>query len=133
MSDDKADIVVLWRLFASIESRRDADASSSCTASLFAGGRAKIAQKLGEEAVETAIAAVAAGPDEVRRESADLLYHLLVLWAVCGVAPAEVWAALARPHGIPGIAEKAGRGAGTSSREWEGGVAGKSGIESVAT
>ncbi len=96
-------------LFAVIESRKGADPETSYTAKLFAKGRKKIAQKVGEEAVETALAALAEGPAGVASESADLLYHLLVLWADAGVYPAEVWAELARRQGISGIDEKNSR------------------------
>jgi phosphoribosyl-ATP pyrophosphohydrolase len=109
MSDRDADSAVLDRLFAVIEARRAADAGTSYTAQLFAAGRAKIAQKLGEEAVETVIAGAAGDAAQTTRESADLLYHLLVLWAATGVAPADVWAELHRREGISGHAEKAAR------------------------
>jgi phosphoribosyl-ATP pyrophosphohydrolase len=64
---------------------------------------------MGEEAVETAIAAVASDSDAVVAESADLLYHLLVLWVDCGVEPEEVWKKLAAREGTSGLAEKASR------------------------
>ena len=100
---------VLDRLFSTIAARRGADPGVSYTAKLFSEGRARIAQKLGEEAVETVIAAVE-GSSALAGESADLLYHLLVLWADVGLAPAEVWAALESRAGQSGIAEKAARG-----------------------
>lgn len=100
---------ILERLYATIASRKGGDAGASYTAKLFAEGRARIAQKLGEESMETAIAAVSRDRDGVVGESADLLYHLLVLWAECDVAPAEVWARLASREGTSGIAEKAAR------------------------
>lgn len=100
---------VLGRLFAAIEARKGADPASSYTAKLLGRGMRKCAQKLGEEAVETAIAATAGDRPEVIAESADLLYHLLVVWAAAGVAPAEVYAELARREGVSGIAEKASR------------------------
>lgn len=100
---------VLDELFTVISARRGADPASSYTAKLFAKGRQKIAQKVGEEAVETALAAVAETPAQVAAESADLLYHLLVLWADCDLAPETVWAELARRQGISGIAEKNSR------------------------
>lgn len=99
----------LERLFATIQARKGADPSSSYTAKLFGKGRAKIAQKLGEEATETVIAAMGDDKGEVASESADLLYHLLVLWAETGVAPDDVWAILDEREGISGIAEKASR------------------------
>lgn len=100
---------VLDQLFAVIQSRRGADPDSSYTAKLFAKGRKKIAQKVGEEGLETAIAAVSETPEAIAAESADLLYHLLVLWAEAGIAPDQVWAELARRQGISGIAEKNSR------------------------
>ncbi len=100
---------VLEQLFAVIESRRGADPGSSYTARLFGRGRGKIAQKFGEEAVETVVAALSESPDRLAAESADLLYHLLVLWADAGVAPGEVWAELARREGTSGLTEKARR------------------------
>ena len=100
---------VLEQLFRTIESRKGGDPGASYTAKLLAEGKARIAKKLGEEATETVIAAAAGTPAEVTRESADLLYHLLVLWAAAGVAPADVWAELARREGTSGLAEKAAR------------------------
>ena len=98
MTDDSA---VLERLYAVIESRRSADPASSRTARLFAAGTAKIAQKVGEEAVETLIEALRGDRTKLVTESADLLYHLLVLWADQTVKPAEVWAELAAREGGP--------------------------------
>jgi phosphoribosyl-ATP pyrophosphohydrolase len=96
-------------LFEVIQSRQGADPETSYTAKLFAKGRKKIAQKVGEEAVETALAAMAEGPAGVASESADLLYHLLVLWAEMGVSPDDVWAELNRRAGVSGIDEKNSR------------------------
>jgi phosphoribosyl-ATP pyrophosphohydrolase len=96
----------LWRV---IESRRGADPDTSYTAKLFARGRAKIAQKFGEEAVEAVIEGVKGDREALTRESADVLYHLLVLWAELGLTPADIAAELARREGISGIAEKRGR------------------------
>jgi len=100
---------VLEQLYRVILSRRGADPAQSNTAKLFAKGKKKIAQKLGEEAVETLIEGVKGDKDGVIAESADLLYHLLVLWAALDVKPDEVWAALRAREGISGIAEKAAR------------------------
>jgi len=102
---------ILDRLFDVIESRRGGDPASSYTAKLFAKGTDKIAQKLGEEAVEAVIAAIRGGPKDLAAESADLLYHLLVLWADRGVKPAEVWRELARREGVSGVEEKRERSA----------------------
>ncbi len=107
-----ADATVLDRLFEVIESRRSADPDRSHTARLFSRGTAKIAQKLGEEAVETVIAGLEGKADALAAESADLLYHLLVLWADRGLAPATVWRELERRRGSSGIDEKAGRKGG---------------------
>jgi phosphoribosyl-ATP pyrophosphohydrolase len=100
----------LDRLFAVVQSRKDADPASSYTAKLFAQGTLKIAKKLGEEGVETALAAVGQGKECLVAESADLLYHLLVLWAACGVTPADAYAALEARVGRSGLDEKNGRG-----------------------
>src|SRR3546814_14074105 len=108
---------VLDALFQVIESRRGADPDSSHTARLFHRGIDKIAQKVGEEAVETLIEGAGGRRDGVVAESADLLYHLLVLWAATGVAPAAVWAALDDRKGISGIDRKSvGRGRRVSVR-----------------
>ena len=109
MSKKTLDGSLLDALYEVILSRRGADPASSHTARLFARGRDKIAQKLGEEAVETVIEGARGRKDGVVNESADLLYHLLVLWAANEVKPAEVWAALEGRKGISGIAEKAAR------------------------
>jgi phosphoribosyl-ATP pyrophosphohydrolase len=99
----------LDRLWQVIQSRRDADPQTSYTARLFARGRAKIAQKLGEEAVEAVIEGVGDNPAALVGESADLLYHLLVLWAAAGVSPEDVAAELGRRDGKSGITEKRSR------------------------
>ncbi|MEQ8357434.1 MAG: phosphoribosyl-ATP diphosphatase [Kiloniellaceae bacterium] len=109
MSKDSLSGSVLDDLFKVIESRRGADPASSHTARLFDRGLDKIAQKVGEEAVETVIEGTQGRKEGVVIESADLLYHLLVLWAASGVKPTEVWAALEGRKGISGIAEKAAR------------------------
>jgi phosphoribosyl-ATP pyrophosphohydrolase len=96
-------------LYEVILSRRGGDPARSHTAKLFAKGRNKIAQKLGEEAVEALIEGVNGDRDGLIAESADLLYHLLVLWASLDVKPEEVWDALRAREGISGIAEKAAR------------------------
>ncbi|HJU20763.1 MAG TPA: phosphoribosyl-ATP diphosphatase [Stellaceae bacterium] len=100
---------VLDRLWRIVEGRRGADPETSYTARLFASGRARIAQKLGEEAVEAIIAAIADRPSDLVAESADILYHLLVLWADAGVSPDKVAAELARREGRSGLDEKRAR------------------------
>jgi len=87
---------ILDQLFAVIEDRRGADPAESWTAKLLSKGLPKICQKLGEEATETIVAALAESHEELLEESADLLYHLLVLWAAKGVRPDEVYNVLHR-------------------------------------
>jgi len=99
----------LDRLWQVIGSRRGADPQISYTARLFVRGRAKIAQKLGEEAVEAVIEGIRGDAPKLVGESADLLYHLLVLWADAGVTPADVAAEFERREGVSGLAEKRGR------------------------
>ena len=100
---------VLQSLFETILSRKGADAGTSYTASLFSKGTAKIAQKVGEEAMETAIEAVQGDVEKLKQESADLLFHLLVLWADQGITPDQVFDVLKAREGTSGIAEKASR------------------------
>jgi len=97
------------RLFALIASRKTADPATSYTAKLLSKGRLKCAKKLGEEAIETSLAAVAEDKAALTNESADLLYHLLVLWAACDLTPDEVYAALAARENRSGLDEKAAR------------------------
>jgi phosphoribosyl-ATP pyrophosphohydrolase len=101
----------LDELYALIVSRRGGDPARSYTAKLLAEGVPAIARKIGEEAVETLIEALAAKPDPDRlaAESADLLYHLLVLWAAAGIDPERVWRALESRRGTSGLEEKARR------------------------
>jgi phosphoribosyl-ATP pyrophosphohydrolase len=100
---------VLDRLFATIAARKGGDAKSSYTAQLLAGGVEKCAKKFGEEAVETVIAACREDKQALTAESADALYHLLVLWAAAGLTPENVYAALKAREGQSGLAEKASR------------------------
>lgn len=99
----------LDRLEATIRARRAAAADASYVAALFAKGRAKIAQKLGEEATETVIAAMQGDSAALTGEAADLLFHLLVLLADLGLGLDDVRAELARREGVSGLAEKAAR------------------------
>ena len=99
---------VLDRLAATIEARKGADAASSYTAQLLADP-ARAAKKLGEEAVETVIAAIAEDRENLTYEAADLIFHLLVVLKVAGIPLAEVMAELERRTGKSGIAEKASR------------------------
>ena len=109
MAETSIDARVLDRLFAVIDSRRGDDLDASYTAWLLAKGSPKAAQKVGEEAVETVIAALDEDTDALASESADLLYHLLVLWAARGLDPERVWDALAAREGVSGLTEKASR------------------------
>ena len=89
----------LDQLDALLAERKGADPESSDTASLYARGTAKIAQKVGEEAVETVIEAMQGNKELLAEESADLLYHLLVLWQACDLPSSAVYDVLARRHG----------------------------------
>ena len=99
----------LWRV---IDSRRGADPAGSYTAKLLSRGKAKVAQKFGEEAVEAVIEGVRGDRAALVGESADVLYHLLVMWAASGIGPEDVAAELARREGISGLSEKKAR------KEW---------------
>ncbi|MES2988658.1 MAG: phosphoribosyl-ATP diphosphatase [Pseudomonadota bacterium] len=94
-----------------IRERRTGDPASSYVAKLTAKGRAKIAEKLGEEAIETVIAAVAQDKAALTSEAADLIFHLLVLLADAGISLDDVRTELARREGISGLEEKASRNA----------------------
>ncbi len=100
---------VIDRLWAVVLDRKTADPALSHSARLLSRGTPKVAQKFGEEAVECIIEAVAGNKDALIAESADVLYHLLVLWVSAGVHPSEVWAELERREGVSGVAEKAAR------------------------
>ena len=100
----------LTRLEATVAARRGADPASSYVAKLSAAGRAKIAQKVGEEAVETVIAAMAGDPAKLTSEAADLMFHLLILLADGGITLADVAAELDQREGVSGLTEKAARG-----------------------
>ena len=106
---DEADASVLNRLYDVVQSRKNADPSVSHSARLLSRGTYKIAQKFGEEAVECLIEAVAGRTNLLVGESADVLYHLIVMWVNAGITPDEVWAELARREGTSGIAEKDSR------------------------
>ncbi|WP_435416982.1 phosphoribosyl-ATP diphosphatase [Parerythrobacter aurantius] len=101
----------LSRLEQTVAARRTADPAASYVARLHSKGLAKIAQKLGEEATETVIAALTGTTEELTGEAADLLFHLAVLLGAKGVTLAEVMAELDRREGVSGLDEKASRGA----------------------
>ena len=108
---------ILDHLYAVIEERRDKDPSESWTAKLLGKGLPKICQKLGEEATETVVAALAEGHEDLLEESADLLYHLLVLWAAKGVNPNEVYDVLHRRRVTADIKKKKKQKFDTSVKE----------------
>jgi phosphoribosyl-ATP pyrophosphohydrolase len=94
------------RLYDAVVAVRSADPGKSRTARLLRAGRGKVAKKLAEEAVEVVIDAMNGQPEAVVRESADLLYNLVVLWVSAGIHPDEVWAEMKRRERMFGIAEK---------------------------
>lgn len=100
---------VLDRLWTVVNDRRSADPAVSHSARLLRRGTAKVAQKFGEEAVECLIEAVGGTRESLIAESADVLYHLIVMWVNAGVRTHEVWAELQRREGVSGVAEKASR------------------------
>jgi phosphoribosyl-ATP pyrophosphohydrolase len=102
----------LDKLFATIAARKGADPGTSYTAKLLSAGVEKCAKKFGEEAVEAVIAAIQRDKTELAKESADVLYHLLVLWAASGITPQDVYATLASREGQSGLEEKASRAKG---------------------
>ena len=97
---------LLDRLYEAVLAARNGDPVTSRTARLLRSGRAKMAKKLAEEAVEVVIDAMAGNTDAVIRESADLIYNLVVLWVSSGVEPKDVWAEMTRRERLLGIAEK---------------------------
>jgi phosphoribosyl-ATP pyrophosphohydrolase len=99
----------LDRLFTIIAARKGADPASSYTAKLLAEGVQKCAKKFGEEATETVIAAVTGDKKQLAGESADVLYHLAVLWVASGITPEDVYAVLASREAQSGLQEKASR------------------------
>ncbi|HJN03949.1 MAG TPA: phosphoribosyl-ATP diphosphatase [Alphaproteobacteria bacterium] len=101
-----ADASVITRVFEAIESRRTADPEVSYVAKLFSKGTPKIGQKVGEEAVETVIAAMLHDRREIVSESADLLFMLMVLWADAGVTPSDIYAELEAREGVSGYEAK---------------------------
>jgi phosphoribosyl-ATP pyrophosphohydrolase len=94
------------RLYDAVIAAQFADSGISRTARLLQAGRAKVAKKLAEEAVEVVINAVNGAPEAVIRESADLIYNLVVLWVAAGITPDQVWAEMDRREQSFGIAEK---------------------------
>ena len=98
------------RLYEGVIGARQGDPTNSRTARLLRSGRAKMAKKLAEEAVEVVIDAMNGSRDAVVKESADLIYNLVVLWVSAGVQPKEVWKEMERRERLFGIAEKLHQG-----------------------
>jgi phosphoribosyl-ATP pyrophosphohydrolase len=96
----------LDRLHRAVIAAKNADPARSRTARLMRAGKAKMAKKLAEEAIEVVIDAMDGDRAAVVRESADLLYNLVVLWVAAGVRPEDVWAEMTRREQLLGIAEK---------------------------
>jgi phosphoribosyl-ATP pyrophosphohydrolase len=94
------------RLYKAVVAAKTADPATSRTARLLRSGRPKMAKKLAEEAVEVVIDTMHGDRNAVVRESADLLYNLIVLWVSAGVRPDEVWAEMRRRERLFGLAEK---------------------------
>ena len=96
----------LDRLYEAVQAARDGDPTTSRTARLLQAGRGKMAKKMAEEAVEVVIDTVHGDTPAVIRESADLMYNLVVLWVAAGVRPEDVWGEMDRRERLLGIAEK---------------------------
>jgi phosphoribosyl-ATP pyrophosphohydrolase len=109
MNEDHMSRRFLDELFETIKSRKGADPETSYTAQLFEGGVEHITRKFGEESVEVIVAALRETPDHVVAESADLIYHLMVLWAEQEISPEDVYDELASRAGTSGVEEKAAR------------------------
>jgi phosphoribosyl-ATP pyrophosphohydrolase len=105
----------LERLYKSVVDLKKGDPANSRTARLMRSGRSKIAKKLAEEAVEVVIDAMQGDRHAVVRESADLLYHIVVLWAAVGIKPQDVWAEMERRERLLGLAEKMPKDLGVGS------------------
>ena len=100
---------ILDNIFETIEARKNADADTSYVASLFAKGTNKIAEKVSEETTEAIIEAVQGNKENLTQESADLLFHLMVLWSDAGLKPDDVFDVLKQRQGMSGIEEKNNR------------------------
>ena len=100
---------ILEQLYRTIEQRKNAPASESYSATLLAGAPEKPARKLAEETTEVVIEALKSDPEALCRESADLLYHLMVVWVAAGLTPEQVWQELGARQHQSGLAEKAAR------------------------
>ncbi len=109
MNEESLNRRFIDELFAVIKSRKGADPEVSYTAQIFEGGVQMMARKIGEEATEVIVAALRETPAHVVTERADLLYHLMVLWAEQDITPEDVFEELESRAGTSGIEEKAAR------------------------
>ena len=100
---------IVEELFDIIEQRKRGDPEASYVARTFARGREHVAKKVGEEGVEVALAGALGDRKGVVSESADLLFHLLILWSDTGVQPADVFDELSKRRGVSGLAREAGK------------------------
>ena len=98
---------IIDELFGVIEQRRGSEPEESYVARTFSRGQEHVAKKVGEEGVEVALAGALGDKKGVVSESADLLFHLLMLWSATGVAPAEVFDELSKRRGVSGLAREA--------------------------
>ena len=96
----------LARLYRAVLAAKGADPATSRTARLLRAGRSKMAKKLAEEAIEVVIDAMHADREAVVKESADLIYNLVILWVAAGIRPEDVWKEMDRRERLLGIAEK---------------------------
>ena len=98
---------IIDELYGVIEERKGGDPETSYVARAFARGREHVAKKVGEEGVEVALAGALGEKKAIVSESADLLFHLLILWSDTGVAPADVYTELSKRRGVSGLAREA--------------------------
>ena len=108
MKRDQADSVI-DELVGVIEQRKGGDPETSYVARTFSRGREHVAKKVGEEGVEVALAGALGDKKGVVSESADLLFHLMILWSDTGVAPAQVFDELSKRRGVSGLAREAAK------------------------
>ena len=107
---------VIDELFAVIEQRKGGDPDTSYVARSLSRGREHVAKKVGEEGVEVALAGALDDKPGIVSESADLLFHLMILWSATGVSPAEVLEELSKRRGVSGFERDAARGRGGEER-----------------
>ena len=100
---------IVEELFSVIEQRKEGDPETSYVARIFSRGREHVAKKVGEEGVEVALAGAIGDKQGVISESADLLFHLLMLWSAAGVAPGDVFGELSNRRGVSGLARDIGK------------------------